>query len=253
MRWNASSWRSARTPSSQRSGLRRTAGNWTVARFCSSHFPKGTRSMTSPGGSFVRVGSAKQPMAPDERMRLAQRRGQARFISFDEQTMAGTGFATLDERLWKPLLSAEGLDDPQLGLEKLGLLATDEHGAVQATVAGVLTCTQQPEQFLRGAGIAAVRYRGTDRCVGSSGRAGNQWSDQPSDHSSAGLRRAKHACRRAQGPRSGRTCRNTAREPYTRSGERGCASRLLIRGSRIRLSIFSDRLELCSRARFPTA
>ena len=114
----------------------------------------------------MRVGSAKQPMAPDERMRLAQRRGQARFISFDEQAIAGTGFATLDERLWKTLLSAEGLADPQLGLEKLGLLATDEHGAVRATVAGVLACTQQPEQFLRGAGIAAVRYRGTGRASG---------------------------------------------------------------------------------------
>ena len=52
--------------------------------------PEGDAQYDSPGGSFVRVGSAKQPMSPDERMRLAQRRGQARFTGFDEQTVAGT-------------------------------------------------------------------------------------------------------------------------------------------------------------------
>ena len=55
--------------------------------------PEGDAQYDSPGGSFVRVGSAKQPMSPDERMRLAQRRGQARFAGFDEQTVSGTGFS----------------------------------------------------------------------------------------------------------------------------------------------------------------
>ena len=128
--------------------------------------PQGEAQYDSPGGSFVRVGSAKQPMSPDERMRLAQRRGQARFSGFDEQTVAGTGFATLDKELWKPMLSAEGLRDPQLGLEKLGLLRADAHGALRATVAGVLTCTRQPGEFIAGAEIAAVRYKGADRASG---------------------------------------------------------------------------------------
>ena len=105
-------------------------------------------------------------MTPDERMRLAQRRGQVRFTSFDEQIVRETGFATLDEELWKPILSAEGLADPEVALEKLDLLATDERGVTRATVAGVLVCTAHPEQFLPNAGVTAVRYRGADRSSG---------------------------------------------------------------------------------------
>ncbi len=37
--------------------------------------PEGHAQHDSPGGSYVRVGSSKQPMTPDERMRLTQRRG----------------------------------------------------------------------------------------------------------------------------------------------------------------------------------
>ncbi len=93
-------------------------------------------------------------------------RRQLRLGGFDEQTVAGTGFSTLDRELWKPLLSAEGLRDPQLGLEKLGLLRTDGHSAVLATVAGILTCARQPREFVPGAEVTAVRYKGADRASG---------------------------------------------------------------------------------------
>ena len=48
-------------------------------------------------------------MGSDERLRLAQRRAQARFLWSDKQIVQGTGFKTLAEPLWKPLLSAEGV------------------------------------------------------------------------------------------------------------------------------------------------
>ena len=121
---------------------------------------------SSPGGSYVRVGGSKRKMTSDERLRLAQRRGQARFLSFDEQTVSDTGFRTLDESLWKPLLSAEGAADPEAALMKLALLATDEAGISCATVAGVLLCTRNPEQWLPNACIMATRYRGKDRASG---------------------------------------------------------------------------------------
>ena len=75
--------------------------------------PEGHARHDSPGGSFVRVGSAKRRMTSEERLRLAQRRSQARFLRFDRQPVVGTGFGTLDEALWKPLLSAEGAVDPE--------------------------------------------------------------------------------------------------------------------------------------------
>ena len=58
--------------------------------------PEGDSQHDSPGGSYIRVGASKRRMTSDERLRLAQRRGQARFHSYDEQTVPGT----LDSRPW---------------------------------------------------------------------------------------------------------------------------------------------------------
>ena len=128
--------------------------------------PEGDSRHDSPGGSYIRVGGTKRRMTSDERLRLAQRRGQARFHSYDEQTVPGTGFETLEESLWRPLLSAEGAAEPESALMKLALLADDDAGILRATVAGVLLCTHDPEQWLSNAGITATRYRGNDRASG---------------------------------------------------------------------------------------
>ena len=66
--------------------------------------PQGDTVHEAPGGAYIRVGASKRLMTSDERMRLAQRRGQARFRWFDEQTVPGTGLRTLDADLWKPFL-----------------------------------------------------------------------------------------------------------------------------------------------------
>ena len=128
--------------------------------------PQGHAQHDSPGGSFHRVGSSKRQMTGDERLRLAQRRGQARFLWFDKQPVPGTGFGTLDEDLWKPLLSVEGATDPESALDKMGLLTTDENGTTRATVAGVLLCTSSPEEWLPNACIVATFYRGKERGSG---------------------------------------------------------------------------------------
>ena len=127
---------------------------------------RGEAQHDSPGGSYYRVGSSKSRMTSDERLRLAQRRGQTRFLWFDKQTVPETGFGTLDEALWKPLLSAQGAADPALALEKMGLLARGVTGAVEATVAGLLLCSQAPEAWLPNAAITATHYRGVDRASG---------------------------------------------------------------------------------------
>jgi len=120
---------------------------------------KGYAQHDSPGGAYRRVGSSKQRMSPDERLRLAERRSQARFLWFDKQAVPKTGFRSLDETLWKPLLDAEGRLDPRRGLEKLALLTPEG----EATVAGVLLCSRAPEEWLPNACITATHYRGTDR------------------------------------------------------------------------------------------
>ena len=128
--------------------------------------PQGSDVHESQGSSYIRVGSTKRRMTNDERLRLAQRRGQARFLWFDKQPVPETGFGTLDEALWKPLLSTEGAINPEAALEKMGLLTRDENGITRATVAGVLFCSRTPEQWLSNACITATCYRGEDRASG---------------------------------------------------------------------------------------
>ena len=128
--------------------------------------PQGYALHNSPGGSFHRVGSSKRKMTTDEQLRLAQKRSQARFLWFDKQPIPETGFGSLDESLWKPLLSAEGAATPELALEKMGLLTHDQNGVIRATVSGVLLCTRSPEEWLPNAYITATCYRGNDRASG---------------------------------------------------------------------------------------
>ena len=118
------------------------------------------------GRAFVRVGATKRQLTGNERLRLAQRRAQSRHVSFDRQVVPNTGFETLSERLWEPLLSVAGAADPARALLNLRLLAPDEHQVNRATVSGVLLCTEAPHQWLPQATIFAIRYRGKNRASG---------------------------------------------------------------------------------------
>ena len=118
------------------------------------------------GQAFIRVGASKRRLDGDERLRLAQRRAQSRYLWFDQQVVPQTGFETLSERLWEPLLSVAGAADPRRGLMNLNLLAQDDAGVDRATVAGVLLCTLAPQDWLPQATIAATHYRGKDRASG---------------------------------------------------------------------------------------
>ena len=213
--------------------------------------PEGHTQHDSPGGSFIRVGSTKRGMTSDERLRLAQRRGQARFIWFDKQTVPGTGFGTFDAALWRRLLSAEGASDPELALEKMGLLAPDENGTMRATAAGVLICTDSPEQWLPNACITATRYRGADR---ASEQIDSQTICGPLDRQitqalAFAVRNMRVAARK-----------DPAREDLPEYSKRALFEALVnavvhrdysIVGSRIRLAMFEDRLELYSPGSLP--
>ena len=213
--------------------------------------PEGESQHDSPGGSYIRVGGSKKRMTSDERLRLAQRRGQARFRSFDEQTLPDTGFQTLDESLWKPLLTAEGAADPESALVKLALLAPDETGTPRATVAGVLLCTQNPEQWLPSACITATCYRGKDR---ASGQIDAQDIAGPLNRQIA-----------AAVAFSVRNMRIAARKDPGRVDLPQYSDKVLfeaivnavahrdysMRGSKIRLSMFEDRLEIQSPGSLP--
>ena len=213
--------------------------------------PAGESLHESPGGSYVRVGGTKRQMNSDERLRLAQRRGQARFRSFDEQPLANTGFRTLEESLWKPLLTAEGAVDPEAALGKLALLAPDEAGIPRSTVAGVLLCTRNPEQHLPNACITATRYRGKNR---ASGQIDAQEITGPLNRQIASamafaIRNMLIAARK-----------EPARVDLPQYSDKALFEAIVnavahrdysMRASRIRLSMFEDRLEIQSPGSLP--
>ncbi len=205
----------------------------------------------SPGGCYVRVGASKRLMVGDERLRLAQRRSQARFLWFDKQPVPGTGFRTLIEALWKPLLSAEGAAEPEAALGKLALLEDDEAGILRATVAGVLLCTPDPERWLPNACITATRYRGKDR---ASGQIDAQEITGPLNEQIAAA--VAFAVRNMQVA----AWKEPARSDLPQYSEMALFEALVnavahrdysMRGSRIRLSMFDDRVEIQSPGALP--
>ena len=203
------------------------------------------------GRSFIRVGASKRRLTGDERLRLAQKRTQNRYLWFDEQPVPGTGFEALDAALWRPLLSAEGAAEPEVALAKLALLAPDESGVRRATVAGVLLCTQTPERWLPNATIAATRYRGTDRTssqVDAQEIAG-PLHRQIADAVTFAVRNMLVAARKVP-----------ARIDMPQYSEKAIFEAVVnavvhrdyaVRASRIRLSMFSDRLEIQSPGALP--
>ncbi len=117
----------------------------------------------SPGGYFQRIGSAKREMKPDMLARLFQQRSQARLIRFDEQIVPRTAREDLNPKLWNRFRTVLSPKDDGEFLEKMKLVARDEVGAERATVSGLLLASDSPESFLSSAFIQAVCYRGSER------------------------------------------------------------------------------------------
>ncbi len=86
-----------------------------------------------------------------------------KFAGFDKSAVPDTGLQSLDEALWKSLVSIHGAAAPEVALEKMGLLTRDERGTPRASVAGLLLCARAPEEWLDNACITATCYRGADR------------------------------------------------------------------------------------------
>ncbi len=203
------------------------------------------------GRAFIRVGSTKRRLGVDERLRLAQSRAQSRYLGFDQQIVFQTGFGTLDERLWEPLLSATGAADPRRALLRQRLLASDEADMHRATVAGVLLCTNSPQEWLPQATIVATLYRGKDR---ASGQLDAQEIEGPlpvqiADAVKFVVRNMRVSARktpsREDAPQYSKTAVFEAVVNAVVHRDYSMSSR------RIRLSMFKDRLEIDSPGQLP--
>jgi ATP-dependent DNA helicase RecG len=114
----------------------------------------------SPGGYLHRVGSSKRPMPPDQLARLFQQRSQSRLIRFDETVVMAAQTSDLDGTLLKRFEPPQRADPGWLA--KMALVRNGDDGTSHPTVAGLLLASPNPERFLSGAFIQAVAYAGDD-------------------------------------------------------------------------------------------
>lgn len=213
--------------------------------------PRGKAMHQHSGRAFVRVGATNCLLTGDERLQRAWRHAQSRSRRFDQQVVPETGFETLSERLWEPLLSVEGAADPRRGLTNFRLLAQDEAGVDRATVAGILLCTPSPQDWFSQATITATQYRGLDR---SSGQLDAQEITGPlpvqiADAVQFVVRNMRVAARktpeREDVPQYSKAAVFEAVVNAVAHRDYSVSSR------RIRLSMFKDRLEIDSPGRLP--
>ena len=122
----------------------------------------------SPGGYLHRVGSAKRIMSPEYLARLFQQRSQTRLVRFDEQIVSGASLDDLASELWTRFRTPRTGDGSKEMMTKLGMARNDEDGELKPTVAGILMASKDPRTWLPNAYIQAVVYRGTTITAGTS-------------------------------------------------------------------------------------
>lgn len=115
----------------------------------------------SPGGYLIRLGSSKRKVGPEWLARLFQQRSQSRLVRFDETPVAGALISDLVPSLWSRFRTSRTRDSDNDFLSKLGIARPEDSGAPRPTVAGVLIASTDPRRWLPDAFVQAVAYRGT--------------------------------------------------------------------------------------------
>ena len=196
----------------------------------------------SPGGYFRRLGSSRRELTPEALARLFQDRSQSRVIRFEESIVPRTAPSDLHYSLTRRFSREDASTDT---LRKLRIVADDDDGAERLTLSGVLLCTPDPQRWLPHASIQAVSYAGerTDVDYQTDARdLGGPLDEQVAE--------ALHFVRRNMLVRA---AKGLARSERPQFSERAVFEALVnavahrdysIHGTRIRLHLFGDRLEL---------
>ena len=198
----------------------------------------------SPGGYFRRIGSSRRRLPAEVLARLLQERSQSRVIRFDETPIPGSSPDDLESRLVRRFLAPDA-GAGETSLTKLRLIARDEDDIARITVSGALLCTAEPTQWLPHAYVQAVSYAGERRDVNYQIDA-RDFSGPLDDQ----IFEALDFVRRNMLVRAAKTTARTERPQFSeRAVFEALANAVAHRdysmaGARIRLHMFSDRLEL---------
>ncbi len=213
----------------------------------------------SPGGYFHRVADSKQSMSTNLLARLFDQRGQQHVVPFNEQPVPRASLEDLNSSLWSRFRTQLSGDDDPTFLAKLGLAQLGADGIATPTVAGVLMASDDPRRWLPNAFVQAVAYRGDDIRVGS---ASNPYQLDALDAVGPLDRQVVDACRFVARNMKTAAVKNLGRtdmpqydlEAVFEAVVNAVAHRdYSIHGSKVRLRMFENRLEIYSPGGIPNS
>lgn len=206
----------------------------------------------SPGGFLHRIADSKRPMSTEYLARMFQQRSQTRMIRFDEQIVDRARIEDLAPGLWQRFRTPRSDRDRDTLLRKLGMVGADEAGAVGPTVVGVLMASEEPRRWLPNAYVQAVAYRGDAIRTGS---GEDPYQLDAVDASGPLDRQIVEACRfvaKNMKTAAFKTMGRTDRPQYDMTAVFEAMTNAVahrdysVYGSKIRLRLFDNRLELYS-------
>ena len=205
---------------------------------------------TSGGRYYVRVGSTKRDLTPPELARLFQERG--REYVFDEQAVLTAAVDDLNRHRLEAFFGRSPTIPWLDLLRNTRVTVRDENGVDRPTVAGLLTFGREPTDFLPSASIEAARYRG-DRLSSDDLVHAERLAGPVSDQIDGGIAFVAQLMQpppnaRSSGGADARYDLDVVDEAIVNAvAHRDYA----ISGSKIRLFLFADRLELYSPGKLP--
>ena len=204
---------------------------------------------TTGGRWFIRVGSTKRDLTSQELARLLQQRGRA-FV-FDEQPVLTANADDLDDEAIKQHFGRTKIPLIEL-LRNTRVTVPDEEGVDRPSVAGLLVFGDRPQEHLHSACVDAAVYCGTrlhsDDLVHSDrieGTVDRQIDDAVAFVKRFMLKPARKDIGRKDFPQY---ILGAVHEAVVNTVSHRDYS---VAGSRIRLFLFADRLEICSPGGLP--
>ncbi|MCL2094170.1 MAG: hypothetical protein FWH12_08260 [Treponema sp.] len=194
---------------------------------------------------------SKREMSPDMLSRLFQQRSQTRLIRFDEQIVISAQLSDMSKNLWERFKSPLSPQDDIEFLSKLKLVSIDEDGNIHPTISGILLASENPAKIIPSAYIQALCYMGVDS---NSEQLDAQDIHGPLDE------QIRLACKFVKSNMKVRAYKNPGRIETPQYSINSVFEAIVnavahrdysIYGSKIRLRIFSNRIELSSPGTIP--
>lgn len=214
--------------------------------------PRGLFVHRSPGGYLMRVGSHKRQMSTAYLGRLFEQRTPPHQGRFDRQVIADASLDDFDPRLVDRFRGSVADEDRITMLRKLDMVREDESGELRPTVAGVLMGTRMPQEWLPQAFIQSVAYRGVD--VGDA-LSSRRYQLDAKDNDGPLDEQIAYACRFVARNQRIEATKTLGREDFPQYDLTAVFEAVVnavahrdyaIRGSKVRLKMFTDRIELYS-------